>query len=61
MNDELIARLIRYSEKCIGERLDADFAAAVGEAVKALGEARPVMRCKDCVYSNKWRKADVRT
>lgn len=38
MYEELIERLNRYSEKCIAERLDADFAEAVGEAVKALGK-----------------------
>lgn len=50
MHEQLIARLLRYSEKCIAERLDADFAAAVGEAVKALGEARPVVLCRGCKY-----------
>lgn len=51
MNDELIARLLRYSRNCIAYRLDPDFADAVGEAVKALGSTRPVVQGKwveDC-------------
>ena len=34
--EELIERLKRYSEQCIAERLDPDFAAAIIEAINVL-------------------------
>ena len=34
--EELIKRLSRYSEQCIAERLDPDFAAAIIEAINVL-------------------------
>ena len=34
--EELINRLSRYSEQCIADRLDPDFAAAIIEAINVL-------------------------
>lgn len=47
MNDELIARLLRYSRNCIASRLDPDFADAIGEAIKTIGELRVLKTLAD--------------
>lgn len=44
MYEELIGRLKRYSAKCITDRLDQDFAVAVGEAADAIEKLSAYVR-----------------
>ena len=47
--DELLKRLNRYSEQCLAERLDPDFADAVKQAKRDLKDLRNelCLRCGD--------------
>lgn len=55
MCDELISRLERYSEQCISERLDADFARAVSEVKETLKAAKNEL----CLHCGRYKKAHL--
>lgn len=43
----LVDRLLKYSKKCVTERLDEDFARAVREAAEEIDD-RSIKRCYNC-------------
>lgn len=55
MCDELISRLERYSEKCLAERFDADFAKAVSEVKETLKAAKNEL----CLHCGRYKKAHL--
>lgn len=55
--EELINRLSRYSEKCLSDKLDEDFAKAVEEAKHQLKAARNEL----CLHCGRYKKAYLGT